>query len=72
MLGKSDRLPDPGVEGELKLIWPKEVAVLEGSVGMFNLGRSAGGRGAGPGFMNWSVVYMLCTEKNCSNRKHSG
>ena len=63
VLGKSDRLADPGVVGELRLIWLKDVAVLEeeeGVVGRVSFGRSAGGgRGAGPGFMNWSEAYML-------------
>ena len=32
----------------------------EGVVGRVSFGRSAGGgRGAGPGFMNWSEAYML-------------
>lgn len=56
-------MPDPGVVGELRLIWLKEVEValldVEGLVGRLSLGRSAGGRGAGPGFMNWSEVYMV-------------
>lgn len=59
VFGKSDRLADPGVEGELILIWLKEFAVLAESVGRLSFGRSAGGRGAGPGFMNWSEVYMV-------------
>lgn len=59
VFGKSDRLADPGVEGELRLIWLKELAVLAESVGRLSFGRSAGGRGAGPGFINWSEVYMV-------------
>ena len=59
VLGKSDKLALVGVLGEFNDIWLNEVAVLLLLVGSVNLGRSAGGRGAGPGFMNWSGVYML-------------
>lgn len=52
VLGNSERLPpELGVLGEFSVIWLNELATLL-LVGSVNLGRSVGGRGAGPGFMN--------------------
>ena len=59
VFGNNDKLADPGVLGESKLIWLKEATVFEELAGKFSFGRSASGRGAGPGFMNWSGEYIL-------------
>ena len=51
VLGKMESV---GVEavGELRFIRSKVVATSEVVTGEFSRGRSVGGRGAGPGFMN--------------------
>jgi hypothetical protein len=49
VLGNIERL---GVLGEFKLIWLNDVATLEEVGILLSLGRSTGGRGAGPGFIN--------------------
>lgn len=58
MLGNSDRLAVVGVLGESMFIWPNDVATPEVLAARLSLGRSVGGRGAGPGFINWSAEYM--------------
>lgn len=59
VFGNKEILPaEVGVLGELTVIWLKEVDTLGELVGRLRRGRSVGGRGAGPGFMNWSDEYI--------------
>ena len=56
VLGNIDKV---GVLGEFKVIWLNDVATLGLDGTVVSRGRSVGGRGAGPGFINWSAEYTL-------------